>query len=89
MEPTDITIEILKDIRAEGRKTNEKLDVLVGRVDRVDQRQVETELRLATEIVAMAGAVREMRDAYREDRSLRQRVDDHEKRLRELEKQTG
>ena len=33
MEPTDLTIEILKGIREEGRKTNERLDVTNDRLD--------------------------------------------------------
>jgi hypothetical protein len=36
-------------------------------------------VRLATEIVGVAGAVREVRDLLREDRALRGRVDDHER----------
>jgi chromosome segregation ATPase len=116
MEPTDLTIEILKGIREETRKTsegvamaNEHLATLVDRVDHLDEtvervegrvgrlddrvdrmekRQVETEVRLTTELAGVAGAVREVRDLLREDRALRQRVDDHERRLAAIEERT-
>jgi predicted RNase H-like nuclease (RuvC/YqgF family) len=96
MEPTDLTIEILKAIRDETRKTSEglattnehlatlvdrvdhldesieRLDERVGRlddrVDRMEKRRVETDLRLATEVAGLAGAVREVRDLLGEDR---------------------
>jgi chromosome segregation ATPase len=111
MEPTDLTIEILKGIRDEAHKTNERLDRtnsrldelrvdvragldelrtdLVDRIERVERRQTETEVRLATELVAVGGAVREVRDLLREDRALRDRVDDHERRLSAVERRTG
>jgi uncharacterized protein YPO0396 len=100
MEPTDLTIEILKGIRDEARKTNERLDVtndrlgelrteLVDRIERVERRQTETEVRLATELIAVGSAVRDVRDLLREDRVLRDRVDDHERRLVAVERRTG
>jgi hypothetical protein len=111
MEQTDLTIEILKGIRDEVTKTNERLvelrtelvnevhetngrlvelrSDLVDRVERVERRQTETELRLATELVAVGGAVREVRDLLREDRALRERVNDHERRLSAIERHTG
>jgi len=111
MEPTDITIEILKGIRDEVRGVRGELrdglqsvrgelrDGLQGvreevqgvskRIDRLERRQTEADVRVATELVAVAGAVREMRDAFLEDRSLRVRVDDHERRLSAIEKHSG
>jgi uncharacterized protein YPO0396 len=107
MEPTDLTIEILKGIREETRKTseetrktNERLDVtnhrldelrtdMIDRIERVERRQTETEVRLATELVAVGSAVREVRDLLREDRVLRDRVDDHERRIIAVERRTG
>jgi len=54
------------------------------------------ETHVATELVAVASAVglvtnelREMRADARRDRGLRARVDEHERRLGELEKKTG
>jgi hypothetical protein len=100
MEPTDLTIEILKDIRDEAHKTNERINEtnerleglrtdLVDGIERVERRQTQTEVRLATELVAVAGAVHEVRDLLREDRALRDRVDDHERRLTAVERRTG
>jgi hypothetical protein len=75
MDPTDLTIEILKDIRDATRATNDRIDLtnaglgeVVERIDRLEGRQTETEVRLTTELVAVAGAVREVRDLLRDDR---------------------
>jgi hypothetical protein len=93
MEPTDLTIEILRGIHDETRKTNERVDVLTialaEGLERVARRQTEAEVRLATEVVGVAGAVREVRDLLREDRALRNRVDDHERRIVAIEKHAG
>ena len=96
MEPTDLTIEILKGIRAEAHKTNEQLDELRGGLEGVRggivelrDRQTATEVRLATELVGVAGAVREVRDLLREDCALRARVEDHERRIAAMERRTG
>lgn len=104
MEPTDLTIEILKDIRAQTQrtadgleKTNLRLDGLRDEVDqmrsdlgdrlsRLEQRQTEDGIRLATEVVALGGTLREVRDLFLEDRALRRRVDDHERRLAAIER---
>lgn len=95
MEPTDITIEILKDIREGVRATNSRLDETNARLDganvrldRLEQRQTETEIRIATELVGVAGALREVRDELRQDRVLRARVDDHERRIAAIEGRT-
>ncbi len=82
MEPTDVTIEVLKGIRDEVRGTN-------ARLDRVERRQADTEVRLATELVAVVDAVHEVRDLLREDRQLRDRVANHERRLTAVETRFG
>ena len=89
MEPTDLTIEILKDIRDESRKTNERVDALQSEMKQFRGEARQTEVRLATELVAVAGAVREVRDLLREDRVLRDRVDDHERRIVAMEHRAG
>jgi uncharacterized coiled-coil DUF342 family protein len=96
MEPTDLTIEILKGIReevhglrGEAHKTNERLDQTNERLDDLRDRQTATEVRLATELVGVAGAVREVRDLLRQDLGLRARVDDHERRIAAMERRTG
>jgi hypothetical protein len=96
MQSTDLTIEILKGIRDEIHDTNTRLDALRGdsntrldvlrgdtnaRLDRLERRQTETEIRLSSELVAVVGAVHEVRDLLAEDRALSSQVSDHERRL--------
>jgi hypothetical protein len=45
-------------------QTNERLDQTNERLDQVERRQGEMEMRLATELVAVAGAGRELRDVF-------------------------
>ena len=84
--------------RLEARlgETNERIDQTNARVgetnehiERLERRQTETEVRLATEIVAVAGAVHEVRDYLKEAIALRPTLDDHELRLRALESKRG
>ncbi|MGA7120928.1 MAG: hypothetical protein WBY94_12565 [Polyangiaceae bacterium] len=93
MQPTDLTIEILEGIRDEVRTTNTSIEALRAdanaRFERVEHRQVETEMRLSTELVAVVGAVREVRDLLREDRVLQGRIDDHERRIAAIETRVG
>ena len=72
------TNEHLQRLEHRQAETNERLD-------RLEHRQTEGEVRLATEVVAVAGAVREVRDLLREDLAVKRRVDDHERRLVALE----
>ena len=84
----DITTQVLIEIRDEVRKTNERLDGTNIRLDRLERRHVEAEVRISTELVAVAGAVREMKDAFLEDRRLGAQVNDHEQRIQTLERRT-
>ena len=92
-DSTSLTIEILKQIRDGVAETNRRLDQTNQRLDDTRKellaRQTETEIRLATELVAVVGAVHSLRAAILEDRDLRQTVDDHEQRLRAIERKTG
>ena len=104
MEPTDPTVEILKGIREDTREmreslkqTNEELRktrvVLDARIDTLrddmNRRTTELEVRVASELVGVAGAVREVRDMLRDDLRLRDRVEDHERRIAAMEQRTG
>jgi hypothetical protein len=103
MERTNLTLEILKGIREELRVTREalsaRLDGTNARIDETNaalsalrEQQVHTEIRLSTEIVALSSAVRavtELLRAPKDDVALRARVEDHERRLGDLEKRTG
>jgi hypothetical protein len=66
------------DLRADVRETNVRLD-------RIHQRQADTEIRLSTELVNVVAAIHEVRDELRADRELRSRVEDHERRIERLE----
>ncbi len=95
-EPTDLTLRVLEQIRDGVAQTNLRLDTTNGRLDeaierigRVEKRQTEMEIRLASELVGVVGAVTSLRDAILSDRDLRRAVDDHESRLRTLERKTG
>lgn len=80
-----LMLEQLKAIRtemsgmtAEQRATNERLE-------RLERRQTETEIRLATELVAVAKAIGEVRDLLRDQTDVRlrrceARLDDLERR---------
>lgn len=89
----DLTIEILKQIRDAVVETNSRVDQTNARLDETNtnlatlaRRQTETEVRLATEIVALASAVNGVRDVLHERLDDRTRVDDHERRIRALER---
>jgi hypothetical protein len=102
---SDITVEILKDIRTEMRgvrtemremrtelsaridQTNERIDLTNDRLEQLERRQVETEVRLATQLVEVVGAVNAVREAIVEDRVLRRTVADHEDRISRLERE--
>jgi len=89
MDPSDLTIEILKGIREEVREglhgLRDEVHETNDRLGRLERRQTEAEVRLSTELVAVTGAVREVRDLLREDHGLRDRVDDHERRIAAVE----
>lgn len=100
MKRNDLTLEVLKEIRdelrgtkAEVRQTNERLDHLEsslgGRLDRLERRQSESEIRLATELVAVVGAVNQVRDLLAARLDFQDKVNDHERRLRALEERSG
>jgi archaellum component FlaC len=96
----DLSVEILKQIRDEVRvtrtelssridATNERLDATNERLDRLERRQTETEIRLATELVATVGAINELRDVVVQAIGHGKQVADHEHRIRALEQKVG
>lgn len=96
----DMTVEVLKQIRdgvvglrGEVRETRtalgDRIDQTNERLDTLARRQIETEIRLATELVAVSHAVTSVREVIREKLDDRARVDDHEHRLAMLERRTG
>jgi predicted nucleic acid-binding Zn-ribbon protein len=97
MEPTDITIEILKDIRSEIRDTNGRLDQTNAKLDQTNEgmdamreelsrRIVESEIRTSTAITELAGTVHELTDVLRSTHDLRPRVERCEQDISELKR---
>jgi hypothetical protein len=101
MDPSNLTIEILKSIRDEVRITNERVDAVRGEVAAVRgevaglrlevagvrEQQVHSEIRIATELVAFVGEFRALRDDLR-NIGVRARLEDHEQRIEALENRT-
>jgi chromosome segregation ATPase len=74
-------------------RVDQRFDRAESRIDGVEaglaeiaKRQTSMEVRLATEIVAVVGAIHELRDVLVADRGVRQKVEDHEVRLLRLER---
>ena len=95
-EPLDLNTKILIQIRDEIHKTNERLDktndrldTTNDRLDRLERRQTEDAVRLATEVVAVTKAVGEVRDLLRHNRLDRTKIEDHERRIAKLEKRSA
>lgn len=89
---TQVLIEIrdeIRNVRDEARNTNARLDQTNERLDRLERRQTQTELRLATELVAVRDAVQQVVSLYRQDRALRDDVDDLKTRVSDLERKAG
>ena len=93
-------LSVLREIREEIRETNVRLttqtvrldgriDTQTERIDRLTDVMHEGHVRLATEMVAVAQAVGEVRDLLRDRLDDRHRIDDHERRLRHLEHKVG
>lgn len=90
---SEVTIELLRSIRDEivhvatrVDATNERLDTTNSRLERLERRQVEMEVRLTTELVAVTGAINTLNETFKADRGVRVTVRDHEKRITALEK---
>lgn len=89
MAPTDLTTEILIQIRDELKSTREELssriDQTNSRLERVERRQTESEVRLASELVNVVSAVNQLKDLIVADRDLRRKVEEHDRRIALLE----
>jgi predicted nucleic acid-binding Zn-ribbon protein len=92
-------LKILIEMRDELRRSNSRLEVVEGRLENVDtrlehvedgqdalaKRLVESEMRLATELVATRGVLEQVRDTLMDSLRQRDRVDEHERRIADLE----
>lgn len=95
MEPENLTLEVLKQIRDDGKRNGERIDETNARLnetnarleslrDDLGRRIVESELRTATAISDLAGSVRDLITVIKEDRDLRGRMDRVEKDVASL-----
>ena len=90
-----ITVEVLKEIRNELRTTRETLhadlretrEELADRIERLEVRQTESDMRISTEIIGVASAIFQVRDLLRD--TVRTQLHDHERRITALEKKNG
>jgi len=86
MEPTDLTVKILQEIRdavqqtnARIDQTNERLDQTATRlekkIDVLADRIVESEIRTATAITALSGTLDDVKQLLRERLDMRDRLE--------------
>lgn len=83
MEPTDLTIEILENIRDEVRLTRTDLST------RIDATRVRLETLREDSVTELAGAVSQMTGILRASHDLRPRVERCELDIAELKKRIG
>lgn len=97
-KPNDLTVEILKEIRSEAKKTNARLEQTNVRLEALreqterglsslEKRLVQSELRTATALTDLAGTVREMTTVLRAQADLRPRVERCEHDIAEIKRQ--
>jgi hypothetical protein len=90
----DSTLLVLREIRDGIKATNTRLDVtntrvddLAGEVRATNKHLIEMEMRLATEMVAVAGAVRDVTALVREMRDGK--INELEQRITAVERKVG
>ena len=81
-EPVNLSTRILKEIRDEVRRTNERLDAVAERI-------TESELRTATALTELATTVRDLTVLLRTQSDLRPRVERCERDIAELRQRIG
>jgi hypothetical protein len=82
-----LMLEQLKAIRAEMSGMTAEQRATNERLERLERRQTETEIRLATELIAVAKAIGEVSDLLRDQTDVRLRR--CEARLDDLERRSG
>jgi hypothetical protein len=82
---SDLTTQVLIEIRDEVRGLRGEVGGLRGEVSELRRRQVESEVRFATALTDVVGAVNRVHDAVIDVFRFAERVDDHERRISALE----
>lgn len=67
-------------------ETNSRLGGTNSRLESLERRHTGSEVRLATELTAVVGAIGELKEIIVADRNLRGAIRDHENRIQALEK---
>ncbi len=88
MEPTDITIEILRDIRDLIKGTNERVDGLTEKVDRLEQGQTSLKAEIVTQGLKtaqgfgdVAHELESIRELLADGFALEERIDEHDSKI--------
>jgi len=100
MEPTDLTVVILREIRDEIRETNRRVEETNRRIeetnsridltrDELGKRIVESELRTATAVNSLVGAVQDVRTLLQDRLDLRDRVTRCEQDIAQIKQKLG
>jgi len=89
MEPSDLTVKILTEIRDAVRETNTRVDQTNERIDVLADRVVEAEIRSATAILALGSSLDDVKTLLRDRLDLRDRVDRCEVDIRDLKDRMG
>lgn len=84
-----VLMEMRDELRALRRDTNNRFAAVDARFGAVENRFETLENRLANELAAVAVAVSQVRTLLADRLDLRDRVEDHESRLRKLERRTS
>jgi len=93
MEPTDITVQILQDIRNGIQQTNERLSQTNERMDErfelLGRRLTESELRTATALTEVASTLGGIKRLLAERLDLSERVESCEKEIIRIKGHVG
>jgi chromosome segregation ATPase len=93
MEPTDLTVTILREIRDEIRETNRRLEETQQHLDQtkdeLGRHIVESEIRTATAITSLAGAIQDVKSLLQERLDLRDRVARCELDIEQIKQRLG
>ncbi len=84
-ETRDEFTSVREEMRAEFRTARQEREELREQGAALRQRMVEGEVRLSTELLAVSGALDEVKGLLRQQSAIKMVVTDHERRLRKLE----
>jgi len=96
MGSDDPTLEVLRSIRNELQglrgdvtQVHGEIQLTNDRLERLEQRQTQSEVHLATEIVEVARALGAVKELLQTSLDVRPKVEDHERRIAAIEARVG